>query len=147
FADVRCAPNARGRLSYTGSETLLQHVVDALHERELTGARIAAAGQYRQGFVERLRAALPGLAVEDYDHQLAQQRAVKSTAEAAKLKEAAAVVDASLLAALKLVRPGTSERELAQSIAGEMMARGADGPLYTIHAVSGPRSGFRNVPP
>lgn len=80
---------------------------------------------FRQ-IVERV----PGVAVEDRTALLPSMRAVKSPAELALMRSAAGATAAGFAAALRMIRPGVNEGEVAQTIEDAFRAHGADGVAY-----------------
>ncbi len=67
-------------------------------------------------------------------------RSVKTPAELDRIEAAAAIVDAALVDAIELIRPGTTERVLALAIDDGMRRRGATGPAYDTIVATGPNS-------
>jgi Xaa-Pro dipeptidase len=146
FDDVRCSPHTRG-VSYCNTPTIAEHLVDCLAERGMTAGRFGLSGPWSDELRDTLAAAFPGLRAEPFDATLARLRAVKSPAEQAVMREAADIAEIALASAVTAVRPGAREHDVAAALYAAMMSRGADGPLYFVQVVSGPRSGFRNVRP
>jgi Xaa-Pro aminopeptidase len=141
--DVRCAPSDRSRGRYAESPSLASLLSEAFRELRLTRGRIGIAGTLPVAI-----ASLQGLSeahIEDCSEELSLLRAIKSPAELAVMRQAAEIADAALLAGLSVMRPGAIERHVAAAVASELHLRGAEEALYIIQAVSGPRSGFRNV--
>jgi len=64
-------------------------------------------------FEEAIRALLPGQAVEDLTPALRAMRIVKDAYEIAALRTAAAISGEGLVAAMRAVRPGVNDREVA----------------------------------
>ena len=92
------------------------------------------------GFVRGLEAAHPGLQVRDAHEILDRLRARKSPRELALLRRAIAVTDEAHRAALRVVRPGASEREVQAAIESTFLAGGAEGPSFASIVGSGPNS-------
>lgn len=80
-----------------------------------------------------------GLSYEDVGVILADLRATKDEAELARLQQAAALGDAGCKAAHEFIRPGVTEQQVADHIAGELEKLGARQPMH-IMVASGPRS-------
>jgi Xaa-Pro dipeptidase len=71
---------------------------------------------------------------------LAELRMVKDEAELATMREAVCIVEAGLQAAIDAIRPGISEREVADIWNRRMMEEGAEGPSFETIVASGPNS-------
>jgi Xaa-Pro aminopeptidase len=77
-----------------------------------------------------LRAALAGRDWVDVTGWLSEQRAVKSAAEIARVRRAAAVTDAAMCGVLATVRPGASERAVAAEAYRAMILAGGRPPGF-----------------
>jgi Xaa-Pro dipeptidase len=80
------------------------------------------------GLWERVTAGVPQLAWEDTSELIARRRAVKSEAEIARVREAAAISSAAMLAGLEAVRIGVNAREIAATVYHTMIGHGGDYP-------------------
>lgn len=80
-----------------------------------------------------------GLRYEDVGLILADLRATKDEGELALLQKAATLVDAGCEAAHRFIRPGVTERQVAEHIEQELERLGAK-PPYHIAVASGPRA-------
>ena len=80
------------------------------------------------GIWERLTARLPQASWQDTSDLIARQRAVKSDAEVACVREAAAISSAAMLAGLDAVRVGANARDIATAVYHTMISRGSDYP-------------------
>jgi Xaa-Pro aminopeptidase len=147
FDDVRCSPHGRGDFAYENAPIITEQLIECLSERHMTKGRCALVGRSGDEIWETVTAACPDLSTEPFDIALAGMRAIKSPAEQLMMRRAAEIADEVLLSAIDAIGPGVSEHEVAAELARTMLAAGADGPLYFIQVVSGPRSGFRNVRP
>jgi Xaa-Pro dipeptidase len=88
---------------------------------------------------ERLRAALPNASPVDFSAVIWELRLRKSDAEIAYIKKAASIADEAMSLALRTVKEGVSEREVAALIAATYMELGAsDGHLGPV--ISGART-------
>lgn len=80
-----------------------------------------------------LRGALPHATFEDFGQVVWQHRWIKSKAEVAYMRKAAAVADAAMVAAVKAVRLGRRQRDVVKAAASTYLDMGADdglvGPL------------------
>ena len=72
---------------------------------------------------------VPGVAIEDRTQVLPGMRAVKSPAELALIERAIAVSAAALAAALPLIRPGVSEKAVADALTDTYREHGAEARL------------------
>jgi Xaa-Pro aminopeptidase len=101
----------------------------------LVGAR------YMPAYIERsLREALPTVEIVDASAQLNAVREVKSDEEIDWLRFNAALSDAAANAFLAAVRPGVSEKEVADEALHAARRAGADGFWTPISVASGPRT-------
>ncbi len=110
-------------------------------------AVLGVSGEGRAGLSNRLAGTHPSVRLEDAGRLLPEAMAVKSDAEVEMLRAAAGVADAGLLALMEAVREGVSEHELAAEANRAMFAAGAEDTALPIAVGSGPRSGFKHVPP
>ena len=109
-------------------------VVVAAIEAVLPAATAARVGVNKAGIWlpigiwERVTAGLPQLAWENTSELIARRRAVKSEAEIACVREAAAISSAAMLAGLDAVRVGVNARDIATAVYGTMIGLGSDYP-------------------
>jgi Xaa-Pro dipeptidase len=109
-------------------------VVVAAIEAVLPAATAARVGVDKAGMWlpiriwERVTTGLPQVAWEDTSELIAQRRAVKSEAEIACVREAAAISSAAVLAGLEAVRIGVNAREIAAIVYHTMIGHGGDYP-------------------
>ena len=149
--DVRCSPNERGHLLFSGQESLVGHLRAAAHDHGFGRRAIGVAGAQ----VERLYGLLAraGIAVDEsamprLDMELSRIRSVKSHCEIQLMRRAAEVADRCLEAVAGAYRPGVSERELAAVANSTAFSAGADpDSIYPVQVASGPRAGLRNLTP
>jgi Xaa-Pro dipeptidase len=80
------------------------------------------------GIWERLTARLPQATWQDTSELIARHRAVKSDAEMACVREAAAISSAAMLAGLDAVRVGVNARDIATAVYGTLIGHGSDYP-------------------
>ena len=145
--DVRCSPHTHAGATYRNVRTLTEHLTDCLAECGLTAGRLGVSGPWSDGLRAALADASGGLRTEPIDAALARLRAVKSPAEQAVMRRAAEIAETALASAVAAVRPGARELDVAAAIYATMISEGADGAIYFVQVVSGPRAGFRNVRP
>lgn len=67
-------------------------------------------------------------------------RALKDSAEVARIETAAAIADRALAEVSEMIRPGVSEREIATALETAMVRNGADGPAFDTIVASGPNA-------
>jgi Xaa-Pro aminopeptidase len=75
---------------------------------------------------------VPGVAIEDRARLLPSMRAVKSPAELALMRQAVAISAAGFRAALRALRPGVTEKSIADLMTGEFAAMGAESAFEAI---------------
>ena len=85
--------------------------------------------------------AAPGVRIEDATPLLARLRMVKDSAELAAMRKAVQIIEAGLRAAIATIRPGMTERELAEIWERHTRAAGSAPSFGTIIA-SGPNAAF-----
>lgn len=90
---------------------------------------------------EGLLTGLPQAQWQDASHLVAELRLIKSPLELAYMRQAAAVSDAMMKAAMATVRAGVSEREIAAEVHREMLIAGGDYPGFSPFIRSTPRLG------
>jgi hypothetical protein len=72
---------------------------------------------------------------------------VKSPAEIAYIRKAAAIVEKAMHVGLELIREGTAECELAGAIYGSLLNQGGDSPASPMNIVSGERACYPHGAP
>lgn len=82
-----------------------------------------------------------GVAVDDSKPYLDNMRMVKDAQELALIRKACAISDASFEAILGKIRPGVTEREVANLLESEFRRRGGDGLAFETIVASGPVNG------
>lgn len=122
------------------SQAALQRCVDELQLN--ASSTIAVEGLLMR--VYELRALeQAGLArFADAHATFSRLRVVKDADEIAAMREAARMIDMSLEALLKRIKPGLSERQIAGMWVTEMLATGAEGPSFDSIIASGPNAAF-----
>jgi Xaa-Pro dipeptidase len=96
---------------------------------------------------EELKSLLEGVELVDASDVVPELRLVKSPAELAYQRQAAAIADHALSAAIDAVRPGISEIELAGIAAAALGAAGSEFPAIPPMVVSGHRSALVHAMP
>jgi Xaa-Pro dipeptidase len=106
---------------------------------DLSGQLAVEYGAMR---VLELRAieAVAAVTVQDASALLAELRMVKDASELRAMRAAVAAVETGLQAAIEAIRPGVSEREIADVWERAMQAAGSAGPSFTTIVASGPNS-------
>ena len=104
--------------------------------------RIGLGGKALMGaeIYETLRAAYPQADFVKVDHILEPMRGVKSPAEIEVIRYAYRLVNLGMEAAVRAVRPGVSEREVAAEAEYAMRKNGAEGTGIDTMVVSGPNT-------
>jgi Xaa-Pro dipeptidase len=101
---------------------------------EFAAPQVSAAG------MAKLKAAAPQIRFEDTSGLVESLRAIKSPAELAYLREAGAIAGAAMTAALRGLRDGASDSDLAASLLGEAIRRGSEPMAEGPYVSAGPRS-------
>lgn len=78
----------------------------------------------------RLAERLPGVTIDDRSSLLPSMRAVKSPAEVALMRRAAAATAAGFRAAARAIRPGVNESDVQRALEAAFVAHGAEGTAY-----------------
>ncbi len=76
-----------------------------------------------------------------------EQRRIKDEGEIATTRKAIAVAESAFKAAVKRLRPGMTERQLAALLLHEMLRRGADGAAFPIIVAEGTNSSLPHARP
>ena len=129
-------------VSYADDDDTARVVADAVHGMGAHRARVAVELDSHfmpVGRFERLRAALPDATFVDFSRVLWEQRLVKSQAEIACHRLAAAAADSAMARVLTSVREGVSERVAAIAVYDAILEHGADN-SYSAIVTSGPRA-------
>ena len=95
------------------------------------------------GALSRLQEQFPGvkfLTDGRLDEKIMSQRAVKSRAEYETMRRAAAIADRAYAEILNFIRPGVTERAVADELIGLLRRFGGDGESFETIAVSGPNT-------
>lgn len=125
--------------------------VDALREAGVTGDAVVGVemGNWylHPAWYEQLRAGLPSARFQDATALGQEARLIKSPAEIALIRQAAAYADLGLSTAAQHLRPGVSEHQLNAEVLCAMAAAGSEYAALPMIIGSGPRSGlFHAVP-
>lgn len=121
--------------------------VELLQEWRLERATVAIEGAFMPVELHRiLRERLPDARVAHGDDLLAEARWVKTPGEIALLGAAARATKAAVLEAFSASSAGWSEKQIADRIAGNLLAGGADMVTYVLLG-SGPHSCMAHWPP
>jgi Xaa-Pro dipeptidase len=145
FEEARAANSVgAGRsVSYHAFDDPIQAVLTQLASLGLTEARLGL--ENRAGITpaayERFVAGLAGAALEDPFGIVENARLVKSPAEVAYMRRAAALTDAGTLAAYETLRPGIRDAEVAAAILDVFYRGGSDTVCWGPIVASGYRAG------
>jgi len=96
---------------------------------------------------EELRDSMPGVRLVPTSNLIEDLRAVKDEHEVAAIRRAAEAADAAFSHALKVLRPGMTERELALEIEWHMRKLGAAREGFPSIVASGPRTALPHASP
>ncbi|MFQ5911976.1 MAG: M24 family metallopeptidase [Nitrospinota bacterium] len=141
--DVRPAAHPRTAKAVT----IYDHLKDILGERRLDGGRIGVSGETVRAHFQAFREAAPRCEFVEAQDLLPQAITIKSPAEVEVLRESAHALDAALDAVMRNAREGISENDLAAGAMEALFKRGAENGNFPMALSSGPRSGFKHVPP
>lgn len=82
-----------------------------------------------------------GIEIEDARAYTDELRMVKNSTELLLIERACQISDKSFEAVLDLIRPGITEREIANALENEFRRNGSDGVLFETIVASGPQNG------
>lgn len=88
----------------------------------------------------KLAERLPEVRWVDGGPLMARLRGRKDDEEAANIRRAAGIAEAALEETLQLVRPGSTEREIAAQLTSRMLAKGGEGISFGPIVLGGPKS-------
>lgn len=94
-----------------------------------------------------LKAQLPGVTLQPLDDMVLRQRMVKTEAEIAAIRLSVETNSKAYDRALKKIRPGMRESELAAEIEYQMRRLGAEHPSFETIVASGPRTALPHAHP
>ena len=143
--DARCAPHPRTVVISTTS--VFDHAEDLLRERGLERGRLGVAGEYAWDVLTVLQQRVPQARFAREAKVLPRAMSLKSEAEIQILRKAARAADAALTAVMEGAREGVSEFALSALANAAMFTCGAEETAFPIALASGPRAGFKHVPP
>lgn len=129
--------------------TLAQVLGVAAKERGLASARIGVASPslLSAAHADALRRELPQVSWADGTLALMRPRAIKSENEIALMRRACEITAIGLNAAEEAVRPGVTERAVANIAHAAMFTAGAEELGFDTAVSSGPRAGLKHAPP
>ena len=91
-------------------------------------------------FHSDLAARLGRIQLVPLDEEIRSVRITKDASEIDTIRKAITIAERAFLTTLDLIRPGITEREVAQQIEFEMRRLGADSPAFETIVASGPRA-------
>lgn len=102
-------------------------------DRGRIGMEFSAASVIRATFaeIEALKVAAPDTQFVDADEAVGRVRMVKSPAEIERIAKACEITEAGVKAGFEALKPGMTERELANIIVNRWLREGADDPYYS----------------
>jgi Xaa-Pro dipeptidase len=129
--------------------TIAQVEANAVREQGLNRSRIGLASPmtFAAAHLDQLRGLLPDVTWADGGMALMKPRAVKSAAEVALMRRAAELSGIGLRAAQDAVRPGVTERAVANAAQAAMFTAGAERLGFDTAVVAGPRAGLKHGDP
>lgn len=101
-----------------------------------------SVAQYR-----RLETALEGVALTAAGGLVEKLRTCKDSREIALIKQAVALADRGFTYILDYIRPGRTEKEIADELEFFLRRNGAEGPAFPFIVASGPRSALPHAAP
>ncbi|HHV14002.1 MAG TPA: aminopeptidase P family protein [Clostridiales bacterium] len=115
-------------------------VIEVVNEKGLSQGIIGVIGSdiFPFAFFDDIRRQLPSAKFKPVDEILLEMRRVKSSTELTLLRECARIVDVSMEEALKLMKPGVLEWEVASAAVGRAMREGSE--TGRLRVQSGPWS-------
>jgi Xaa-Pro aminopeptidase len=129
-----------------GFENEVGMIHSIAHDFDHFGIRAGAIGLEYTFLTQSMMAMLThphakpaGLKVQDCTHILSELRMVKEPEEIERIRAAAKVADAGMAAAVKAVRPGVTESQVAAEAEYAMRQAGAEG-FWRTYVASGPRT-------
>jgi len=123
----------RGTHSAPHFDAPAQVTVDAVTEARLADARLgfeASSSFFPFGIAQRIMAGLPRAAFEDASDLVAECRLIKSEQELRYTREAAALTDSMVLAAIAAAGPNVQQRDIMAAIYQTMFHRGGTWPGF-----------------
>ena len=121
---------------------------DAARELRLPESRLAVDGQTMRLFewLALERAGVAAASGIDAGELFLNTRARKSPEEVALMRKAIAISESALQATMQWAKPGMTERQIADKLSAEMLARGAQGLAFAL-VLSGEKSGLPHGSP
>lgn len=132
-----------------GPGTVCHVLAGAVAERGLTTARVGVCSPrtISAAHADSLRRKLPDVTWIDGTLAVLRPRSVKSAAEIVLMRRACEITAVGLLAASEAVRPGVTERDVANAAQAAMFSAGAEELGFDTAVSSGPRAGLKHAAP
>lgn len=145
---VRLASAATEIRSFGSEEEMFHGFRDVLKERELSNATIALEKNFFDAALYEVFKAhiLPDARVVPAGPVLSRLRMLKEPAEVECLRDAARVAEAGMAAAVRAIRPGVRETDVAGEAEHAMRRAGAEGWASATYVASGWRSAMAHGP-
>jgi Xaa-Pro aminopeptidase len=130
-------------------KNVAQVAAEVLAEQGLTNGRVGIVGDKTipYSLYQQLIVGLPSAELVPATHLVGSMRRLKTAAEIKVLREAGRISDLGMEAAIKAVRVGATESEVAAEAYRVCVASGAERMNYGVMAASGPRSSLKNIQP
>ncbi len=129
------------RFAWTDQDGYDPAFQDAARELRLPESKLAADGQTMRLFEWRALERAGVTSGLDAAELLLNTRARKSPEEIARMRTAIDISESALQATMQWARPGMTERQIADKLSAEMLARGAQGIAFAL-VLSGEKSGL-----
>ncbi|MGH9176484.1 MAG: M24 family metallopeptidase [Vicinamibacterales bacterium] len=129
--------------------TIAQVMASAIREKSLAASRIGVCSPrtFAVAHADALKRELPDVSWADGSTAVLRPRAIKSELEIAHMRRACEITSVGLNAAVQAVRPGISERDVADAAHAAMFAAGAEELGFDTAVSSGPRAGLKHASP
>ena len=142
------SPIAWQLFTYVDGQNPLDAFRAACQALHLDGTRLGLEA-YKMRVVELrlLETAVPALTVEAADQLIAELRMVKDAAEIAAMRRAAQIAEQALSEVLPTVRPGLTEKQVANELVQALLHSGAETLAFDPLIQSGPNSALPHATP
>ena len=143
----RREPNTQTKIWAEFSDNAMAVLADLLREMGLAKAKIGVELDYLPAFdFEKIKAALPGASFVPNQGIIARLRQIKTPEEIALLRRLSRIADQSITDALRAVKAGDSEMDIAGHLTRNVYALGAE-QFKLLIVATGERSQLPNVGP
>lgn len=135
--------------STANPKNVAEVAAEVLVEKGMQKGRIGVVGDKTIPYAlyEQLAKSVPGAELVPATHLLKAMRRLKNANEIQVLREAGRIADLGLESAIRAVRVGATESEVAAEAHRACIAAGAEKMNYGVMASAGPRSSLKNIQP